>query len=220
VCNGRKTRPQVNKREMILKQLSDMWKNRTLGIPDELFIQNDKVPGPTKEEIRVITISKARLRQGNYVLDIGCGSGGLTVEAAIQVGFEGKVYSVDDNEAAVKLTCSNVEKFDVQEIVHVSKGKAPDAIVNLPKLDAIIIGGTKNLRESIKASFEKLKVGGRIVVNAILLETATTSLDEFKALNMKDINVVSVSVAKGKDIGSGTMMLARNPITIVSATKA
>lgn len=197
-----------------------MWKNRTLGIPDELFIQNDKVPGPTKEEIRVITISKARLRQGNYVLDIGCGSGGLTVEAAIQVGFEGKVYSVDDNEAAVKLTCSNVEKFDVQEIVHVSKGKAPDAIVNLPKLDAIIIGGTKNLRESIKASFEKLKVGGRIVVNAILLETATTSLDEFKALNMKDINVVSVSVAKGKDIGSGTMMLARNPITIVSATKA
>jgi cobalt-precorrin-6B (C15)-methyltransferase len=205
---------------MILKQLSDMWKNRTLGIPDELFIQNDKVPGPTKEEIRVITISKARLRQGNYVLDIGCGSGGLTVEAAIQVGFEGKVYSVDDNEAAVKLTCSNVEKFDVQEIVHVSKGKAPDAIVNLPKLDAIIIGGTKNLRESIKASFEKLKVGGRIVVNAILLETATTSLDEFKALNMKDINVVSVSVAKGKDIGSGTMMLARNPITIVSATKA
>lgn len=220
MCNGRKTRPQVNKREMILKQLSDMWKNRTLGIPDELFIQNDKVPGPTKEEIRVITISKARLRQGNYVLDIGCGSGGLTVEAAIQVGFEGKVYSVDDNEAAVKLTCSNVEKFDVQEIVHVSKGKAPDAIVNLPKLDAIIIGGTKNLRESIKASFEKLKVGGRIVVNAILLETATTSLDEFKALNMKDINVVSVSVAKGKDIGSGTMMLARNPITIVSATKA
>ena len=28
-----------------------------------------------------------------------------------------------------------------------------------------------------------------------------------------------VSVAKGKQINSGTMMMARNPITIVSATK-
>jgi len=197
-----------------------MWKCKTPGIPDELFLQSDKVPGPTKEEIRVVTISKARLREGAYVLDVGCGTGGLTVEAALQVGYKGKVFAVDEEEEAVKLTRSNVEKFDAQDVVEVIHGKAPDSILDLPKLDAVIIGGSKNLREVIQASFEKLKKGGRIVINAILLETATTALDEIKKLNVKDIDVISVVVAKGKDIGSGTMMLARNPITLVSATKA
>jgi cobalt-precorrin-6B (C15)-methyltransferase len=46
------------------------------------------------------------------------------------------------------------------------------------------------------------------------------ALDEIKKLNFKDIDVVVVSVAKGKEVNSGTMMLARNPITIISATKA
>lgn len=197
-----------------------MWKYKTPGIPDELFLQSDKVPGPTKEEIRVVTIAKARLKEGDNVLDVGCGTGGLTVEAAYQVGYKGKVFAVDEDEEAIKLTRSNVEKFDVQEVVQVIHGKAPAAILNIPKLDAVLIGGTKNLRVVMQASFEKLKANGRIVINAILLETATTALDEIKKLNMKDIDVTSVSVAKGKDIGSGTMMLARNPITIVSATKA
>jgi cobalt-precorrin-6B (C15)-methyltransferase len=197
-----------------------MWKYKTGGIPDELFLQSDKVPGPTKEEIRVVTIAKVRLKEGDHVLDVGCGTGGLTVEAAIQVGYKGKVFAVDENEEAVRLTKSNVEKFDAQDIVQVIHGKAPEAFANLPPLDAVIVGGTKNLRDLLRSSFEKLKVGGRIVVNAILLETATTAIDELKKLDMKDIDVASVSVAKGKDIGSGTMMLARNPITIVSATKA
>jgi cobalt-precorrin-6B (C15)-methyltransferase len=90
----------------------------------------------------------------------------------------------------------------------------------VPNADAVIIGGSKSLREVIRAAFEKLKVNGRIVVNAILLETGYTALDEIKKLNFKDVDVALVFVAKGKDIDSGTMMLARNPITIISATKA
>lgn len=56
-------------------------------------------------------------------------------------------------------------------------------------------------------------------MNAILLETATLAIEELKTLGFKDIDVAQVFVAKGKQINSGTMMLARNPITIVSASK-
>ncbi len=63
--------------------MAKTWAYKTAGIPDELFNQNDKVPGPTKEEIRVVTISKARLSEGDIVIDVGCGTGGLTVEAAL-----------------------------------------------------------------------------------------------------------------------------------------
>ncbi len=75
------------------------------------------------------------------------------------------------------------------------------------------------MRAILQTAFFKLKPNGRVVINAILLETTTVALAELKALGFKDIDVAQISVAKGKQINSGTMMMARNPITIVSATK-
>jgi cobalt-precorrin-6B (C15)-methyltransferase len=197
-----------------------MWTCRTPGIPDEMFEQSEKVPGPTKEEIRVLTISKARLREGSVVVDVGCGTGGLTVEAALQVTPKGKVYAIDNDENAIELTKTNVARFDVQNTVQIIKGKAPEALSNVPQVDTVLVGGSQSLREVIRTSHQKLKKNGRIVINAILLETGYTALDEIKKLNFKEVDVIMVFVAKGKKIRSGTMMLARNPITIISATKA
>lgn len=196
-----------------------MWVYRTPGIPDADFIQSDKVSEPTKEEIRVITISKAQLREGSYVVDVGCGTGSLTVEAALQVTQKGKVFAIDDGEEAVELTKSNVAKFQVKDVVQLICGKAPEVMSNLPKVDAVFIGGSASLREVIRASHQKLKKNGRIVINAILLETAVKALDELKKLNFKDLDVAQIFVAKGREVPSGTMMLARNPITVISATK-
>lgn len=201
--------------------MAKIWAYKTPGIPDDLFNQNEAVPGPTKEEIRVITISKARLSEGSVVIEVGCGTGGLTVEAAHQVGLKGKVYAVDENQAAIELTRSNVEKFGVQSIVSITRGKAPESLLGLPSADAFIVGGGGvSLRAILQTAFFKLKPSGRVLINAILLETATIAIAELKALGFKDIDVTHISVAKGKQINSGTMMMARNPITIVSATKA
>lgn len=196
------------------------WIYKTPGIPDEAFNQNDDVPGPTKEEIRVITISKARLREGDIVIDVGCGTGGLTVEAALQVAPKGRVYAIDEDPVAIKLTASNVEKFGVKGNVSITGGKAPQALLTLPNADAILIGGGGlSLRPILQIANSKLNSNGRIVVNAILLETATLAINELKSLGFRDIDITHISVAKGKQINSGTMMMARNPITIVSATK-
>lgn len=194
-----------------------IWSYKTPGIPDEYFITDNNVPGPTKEEVRVLTISKARLNEGDVVIDVGCGTGGLTVEAALQVGLEGKVYALDEDKVAVKLTQSNVEKFGVQNTTVVKQGKAPEGLTDFPTADAVLVGGTMNLREILRLVQSKLRPNGRIVVNAILLETATIAIDELKNLGFKNVEVTHISVSRGKQIKSGTMMLARNPITIVSA---
>ena len=55
-----------------------MWKFKTPGIPDEEFERTESVP-ITKEEVRAVQISKARLSSGHTVFDIGCGIGSLTV---------------------------------------------------------------------------------------------------------------------------------------------
>ena len=75
-----------------------MWKSKTPGIPDEEFDRTESVP-ITKEEIRAIQISKGRLSAGQIVLDIGCGSGSVTVESAIQVENSGKVMDFSDHIA-------------------------------------------------------------------------------------------------------------------------
>jgi cobalt-precorrin-6B (C15)-methyltransferase len=197
--------------------MGKIWNYKTPGVPDEYFITDENVPGPTKEEVRVLTISKARLNEGDTVIDVGCGTGGLTVEAALQVGSQGKVYALDEDEVAVKLTQNNIEKFGVQNTAVVKQGTAPEGLAEFPVADAVLVGGTMNLRENLRIIQGKLKPNGRIVVNAILLETATTAIEELRSLGFKNIGVSHISVSIGKQIKSGTMMLARNPITIVSA---
>jgi cobalt-precorrin-6B (C15)-methyltransferase len=196
-----------------------MWNYRTPGIPDDLFITSEGVPGPTKEEIRVLTISKARIREGFLVADVGCGVGSLTVEAALQVGPSGRVFAIDEDEKAVKVTRENVTKFNVQDRVEIICGKAPEAMRNLPSMDVVIVGGSMSLKGILETSWMKLKEGGRIVVNAIMLETAYETLHELKRLRFRDIDVAAIFVAKGKFVSGGVMMLARNPITVISATK-
>lgn len=166
-----------------------------------------------------MAISKAHLREGSVVADVGCGTGGLTVEAALQVAPKGKVFAVDEDAKAVELTKANVARFAMQGTVQVMEGKAPEVFVILPQVDAVFIGGSQSLREVIHAAHQKLKKNGRIVVNAILLETGYAALDEIRKLGFKEVDVITVSVAKGKEVNAGTMMLARNPITIISATK-
>ena len=77
-----------------------MWQHRTPGIPDELFDRVEDVP-ITKEEVRAIQISKARLSSGQVVYDVGCGSGSISIEAANQIGTSGKVFSIDIDPNAV-----------------------------------------------------------------------------------------------------------------------
>ena len=91
-----------------------MWNYKTPGIPDEVFERSENVP-ITKEEVRVIQISKARLCPGYTVYDIGCGSGSISIEAAIQVE-SGKVIAIDYDPNAIELTKKNIEKFGLTNI--------------------------------------------------------------------------------------------------------
>ncbi len=196
-----------------------MWNFKTPGIPDELFERTEKVP-ITKEEVRVIQISKARLRPGQLVYDIGCGSGSISVEAAIQVESTGTVLAIDYDENAIKLTKKNVEKFGLSN-VSLIHGNAKEKITVLEPADAIFIGGTgKDTAEIVELCQDKLKAGGRIVIGTILIETLYTILQLLDKLQFDSVDITQVTISKSRKTSTGTMMLARNPVTIISATKS
>jgi cobalt-precorrin-6B (C15)-methyltransferase len=196
-----------------------MWKYKTPGIPDEEFERIEDVP-ITKEEIRTLQISKARLCPGQIVYDIGCGSGAISVEAALQVESSGMVYAVDFDSKAVELTKKNLEKFGVSN-VKVILGNAKEKISQLPEADVIFIGGTGgDTKEIIELCEDKLKSGGRIVIGTILIETLFSVLSSIDRLNFKSVDVTQITISKSRKTSTGTMMLARNPVTVISATKS
>jgi len=195
-----------------------MWKYSTPGIPDEFFERLEEVP-ITKEEVRVVQISKARLSPGQTVYDVGCGSGSISIEAALQIKSSGKVYSVDFDPKAVELTKKNLAKFGISNVT-VVLGNAIEKISELPPADAIFIGGTGgDTKEILKLCESKLKTGGRIVIGTILIETLFAVLDIIEKLKFSEVDVTQITVSKSRKTSTGTMMLARNPVTIISASK-
>jgi len=195
-----------------------MWKYKTPGIPDEEFERLDEIP-ITKEEVRVIQISKARLKPGYTVYDIGCGSGSISVEASLQVESSGKIYAVDFDSKAINLTKKNLKKFGISNVTTIF-GNAKEKISELPQADAIFIGGTGgDTKEILKLCNNNLKSGGRIVVGVILIETLYLVLESIKKLNLSSVDITQITISKSRKTSTGTMMLARNPVTIISATK-
>jgi cobalt-precorrin-6B (C15)-methyltransferase len=192
------------------------WDYSTPGIPDELFDRTEEVP-ITKEDIRAIAISKLRLRNNSSVIDVGSGSGSITVELCLQT--KGRVYAIDFDKNAVELTKKNLQKFGVN--AEVILGKAQDVLPTLPQVDAILIGGSwGDTRQVIQLAVDKLKQGGRLVIDTILIETMYQALAAVNELKLTEVDVTQVTIAKARKVTTGTMMLARNPVMIISATKA
>ena len=195
-----------------------MWNFKTPGIPDDLFERTDNVP-ITKEEVRTIQISKARLNPGQTVYDIGCGSGSISIEAALQLGSTGKVIAIDYDDNAIEITKRNIEKFGVSNVAVIS-GNAKEKISDLEEADAIFIGGTGgDTQEIVQQCQDKLKSGGRIVIGIILIETLYSVLQILDNLAFESVDITQITVSKSRKTSTGTMMLARNPVTIISATK-
>ena len=193
-----------------------IWNYLTPGIPDELFERSENVP-ITKEDIRSIVLSKLRLRKYYSGIDLGCGSGSITVEICLHVNSK-KVYAIDLDKNAIDLTKKNLDKFGVSaNLIH---SKAEEVLPSLPTVDAIIVGGTKGKTEKIiELCISKLKKDGRLVIDTILIETMYKALKTVKKQKMRDIEVTQVTIAKGKSMSSGTMLISRNPILILSATR-
>lgn len=193
-----------------------LWDYKTPGVPDSLFERTEQVP-ITKEDVRALVVSKLRLKEHSSAIDIGCGSGSITVELCLQAN-ESKIYAIDFDEKAIELTRKNLLKFGVNAEVILSK--AQDILPLLPQVDAIVIGGTwGNIEQIIQLSIAKLNKGGRLVIDTILVETVYKAITTINEIRLDEVDITQVTIAKARKVTTGTMMLARNPVMIISATK-
>ena len=182
-------------------------------IDDEEFLRG-KVP-MTKQEIRILTLAKARLNIDSIAVDIGAGTGSITIEAA-QLAPRGKIFALERKSDAVELIKRNVEKFSVDNVTIIN-AEAPDGLDTLPALDAAIIGGSGGKLDAILDTLNsKLKVGGRVVVNAITIQTAASAVEYFRAHDWT-YETIQVQITRFERVGSYDMAKALNPVYIITA---
>lgn len=193
----------------------DFHQQGLFGFPDDAFIHAGGLI--TKEEIRAITLAKLRLKDNGILWDIGAGSGSVAIEAG-RIAKNGKAYAIEKNAERIDLIKKNIKRFGVTnvDIIH---GKAPDILNDLRSPDSVFIGGSSGrLKAILEVCCKRLNTNGRIVINAITLDTLKSATDSLKWLGMP-FDVISVNIARSKDIADSIFFEAQNPVYIISGVK-
>ena len=184
---------------------------------DNDFIKICEVPGPTKEAIRALLLYKTDVSDDDIVVDGGCGTGGLTVEFAQRAK---KVYSIDKNQEAVKVTERNLKKLLQDDYnVELMEDDAVNALKKIDNMDIAVIGGSgRELETILDIVNEKLNPKGRILITSILVDTKVEAVNKLKDLNYNP-QFMEINVSKGRILDRGILMKAENPIGIITASK-
>ena len=168
---------------------------RTPGLPDDAFIRG------------AVPMTKR---------DVGAGTGSVSVELAFAAPA-GQVYAVECDPEACALIQKNREKFAAYNLTLI-EGKAPEALDMLPAPDAVFIGGTKgNMGAVIDAVLHK-NPAARLCIAAIALETLSAAVAALTAHGLA-AEVTQISVSRTKAAGNLHLLMANNPVFLITGAR-
>lgn len=183
---------------------------RVPGIPDAEFLRAEKIP-MTKQEVRAAALAKLAVGPEDVCWDIGAGTGSVSVELALQCRA---VWGIEREEASLALAEENRKKHGAWNL-RLVRGEAPAAFTGLPVPNAVFVGGSGGrLREILRAVHE-INPGARVCVSAIALESLHDALSILRELGY-EIEVAQLAVSRSRPAGGLTLMLAQNPVYLIS----
>lgn len=176
----------------------------------------------TKEDIRILAISKMNLHENSRVLDIGTGTGTIAIQSSL-FAKNGVVYTVERDKEAIEVAKMNIEKFKCNNL-NLIEGDGTDFLRDFisksndeENFDSIFIGGSGgNLEDILELSNKALKKDGIIVLNMITLNNTYKAIEKLRELEYKlEISHVNISKVSSKAM----MLIANNPIFIIKGEK-
>lgn len=178
-------------------------------IKDSMFIRGE-VP-MTKFNTRILTIGYLEIKSGDRFLDIGGGTGSISIEASLQGA---KVWTIEREEKAIDIIKANDGKFNTNlNIIHGEANK------DLPKMNfnKCFVGGSRGQLEEI---FEYLDIylenNGILCANFITLNNLNQFIELLKKYNYKDIETQLIQTSVTDKIG---LLKGQNPVFIVKGVK-
>lgn len=141
------------------------------GLDDALFEHDGQL---TRREIRALTLSALAPRQGELLWDVGCGSGSVSIEWMRQHPAN-RAIAIDQDSGRAARAARNALALGVPGLT-LRQGVAPAVLDGLPTPDAVFIGGGATVLGVLDAARGALRTGGRLVVNAVTIETEAVLL--------------------------------------------
>ena len=178
-------------------------------IKDEEFIRGN-IP-MTKFNVRILTIGYLAIEEGDRFLDIGAGTGSISIEAALHGA---KVWAIEREEEGIELIHKNKGKFGVN--IDAIEGKAPMDLPNI-KFNKCFIGGSGgNLDEIFDYLDKNLEANGILCGNFITLKNLNQFMELLCKYKYNDIETQLVQTSYVDRIG---LMRGNNPIFIIKGVK-
>ena len=178
---------------------------RNAGLADDLFEHDGQI---TKREIRTVTLSSLAPRRGELLWDIGAGAGSVAIEWMLADPAMRAIAVERQGERAARIL-RNAAAFGVPGL-EVAEGAAPAALANLARPDAIFVGGGAGDPGVLNAAIDALRYGGRLVVNAVTLETEALLLARHAALGGE---LTRIEIARAGAVGEKTGWRTAMPVT-------
>ncbi|OGO78206.1 MAG: precorrin-6Y C5,15-methyltransferase (decarboxylating) subunit CbiT [Clostridiales bacterium GWB2_37_7] len=179
-------------------------------IRDEEFIRGS-IP-MTKFDARVLIMAILEIEHGDVLLDVGAGTGSLSIQAAM-LGAE--VYAIEKEHEGVVLIGQNAELFGVK--INTTHGTAPADIKSIPTFNKCFIGGSSGrLEQIIDALDEKLEAGGILAASFIIPDNMVDFRRKLKGLNYSQLEARLIQSSTIDNLG---LLKANNPIFIIKGKK-
>ena len=168
-----------------------------------------KLPGgPTQDEVMAVSLQKLGLVSTDTVLEIGCGTGKVSVAMAQAVK---KVISIDIRPEAVALA-TQMAKEAGRKNIEFSCAEATEFLRHDALYDCAFLGGTKNLLAVLPVLSKKVK--RTIVINAVLLSTVADAVAALQELGLF-VEVVQVQVSRSHAIAGSIMFKPIDPVFVI-----
>jgi len=169
------------------------------------FFAAMKLPGTaTQEENISIAMGKLDIKLAQVFLDIGCGSGAVSLAAS---RYTDKIFGIDRREEAVQMCRTRVKgEFFL--------GEAATVLPGLPEVDRCFIGGTRGIDEFLPLLLEKAAPGCIIVADLARLGIAARVAEMMKEAGIFQ-ELIQIHIARGYDLGGDIALKPVNPIFMV-----
>jgi precorrin-6Y C5,15-methyltransferase (decarboxylating) len=185
--------------------------SRAPGLPDDAYETDGQL---TKREVRAISLSRLAPLPGQLLWDVGAGSGSIAIEWA-RTHPTCRAIAVEQSAERAERIVRNAASLGVPGVeVHI--GRAPDVLEPLEKPDAIFIGGGLTVPGVVRTCWDALPSGGRLVVNAVTLESEAVVAQWYARLGG---DLVRIAVNRGSAVGGFTGWRPHMPVTTWSVTK-
>jgi adenosylcobyric acid synthase len=183
----------------------------TPGLPEAAYDHDGQI---TKREVRAVTLSALGPQPGELLWDIGGGSGSIGIEW-LRAHPACRAIVVEQDPARAERIRSNAANLGVPSL-EVVTGTAPESLAGLAKPDAIFIGGGVTVDGVFEACWAALRPGGRLVANAVTLESQAFLL---RLREEHGGDLVKLDVARTTEVGRFTGWRPAMPVVEWSVTK-